>query len=198
VPDRLAVFLDYQNVHLAAWSSFCAPCVPVEAALVHPLALAERILARRRRGGELVAVRAYRGRPNPNRQPTLAAANDAQTAQWERDPRVQVVRRNLNYRQWPARPPQEKGIDVALAVDLIRTAMLAEYDVAVVFSGDTDLLPAIETAFRHTNPSMEIACWVGGRPLWFPELVQQRRYLPYCHFLDVEDFEAARDLAKYR
>jgi hypothetical protein len=172
--------------------------MPARAALIHPLRVAERILARRRRAGELTAVQVYRGRPNPERQPTLAAVNDGQTVAWERDPRVRVVRRNLNYRGWPAQPPQEKGIDVALAVDLIRTAMLEQYDVAVVFSGDTDLLPAIETAFEHTRPNIEIACWVGAQPLWFPEPGRQQRYLPYCHFLDAKDFAAARDHGKYR
>src|SRR5690242_6416723 len=98
--DRVAVFLDYQNVHLAAHEQFCRRGTPVHAALVHPLRAADRILKRRRRGGELTAVHLYRGRPNPEHQPTLAAVNDAQTMEWDRDARVRVVRRNLHYRGW--------------------------------------------------------------------------------------------------
>jgi hypothetical protein len=141
----------------------------------------------------------FRGRPNPNRQPVPAAANDAQTAAWERDPRVTVLRRDLNYRGWPQLPPQEKGVDVALAVDLIENALLDRYDVGVVFSGDTDLLPAIEVAFRRTPPRIEIASWRGARPLWFSEglAASPRRYLPYCHFLDADDFDAVRDRTGY-
>lgn len=77
--------------------------------------------------------------------------------------------------------------------------MLGEYDVAVVFTGDTDLLPAIEMAFRRTQPHIEIACWQGAKPLWFPEELAQvpRRQLPYCHFLNEDDFNAARDTTNY-
>jgi len=84
--------------------------------------------------GDARLVRVFRGRPNPNRQPVPAAANDAQTAAWERDPRVTVQRRDLNYRGWPQLPPQEKGVDVALAVDLIETVdrLLARSPPAVV------------------------------------------------------------------
>jgi len=60
---------------------------------IHPSRLSERILANRRRAGELVAVNVYRGRPVPDYQEAMAAINDAQTAAWERDPRVNVVRR---------------------------------------------------------------------------------------------------------
>lgn len=39
-----------------------------------------------------------------------------------------MIRRQLNYRGWPNMPPQEKGIDVALAVDLIHLAIRRQYD----------------------------------------------------------------------
>ena len=76
-------------------------------------------------------------------------------------------------------------------------AMLQEYDTGIVFSGDTDLLPALETAFDLTSPNIEIACWKGAKPLWSPERLRQKRYLPYCHFLGEEDFDAVRDAEKY-
>ena len=110
-----------------------------------------------------------------------------------------MARRDLNYRGWPDHPPREKGVDVALAINLVESAMLGEYDAAVVFTSDTDLLPAIDMAFRRTQPRIEIACWAGGKPLWFPEALAQepRRYLPYCHFLNEADFQAARDHTDY-
>lgn len=113
---------------------------PRHETLIHPLALAERLIAQRPRPGRLAMVRVFRGRPNPNRHPVPAAANDAQTARWERDPRVTVIR--------PRHPPH-----------------------------------------------VEIARWRGARPLWFPDGLAARppRYLPYCHFLDKDDFEASLD-----
>jgi len=141
----------------------------------------------------------FRGRPNPQHHPTATAANDAQTSGWERDPRVSVTRRDLNYRGWPEHPPREKGVDVALAVDLIESALLDRFDVAVVFSADSDLLPAVEVAFRRTPRRIEIASWTGAKPLWFPEYLAAtpRRFLPYCHFLAETDFEDVRDRGHY-
>jgi hypothetical protein len=75
--------------------------------------------------------------------------------------------------------------------------MLNEYDVAIVFSGDTDLIPAIETAFRRTTPTIEIAAWSSAKPLWFPTEMAAGRRLPWCHFLGEQDFDAVRDQAIY-
>jgi uncharacterized LabA/DUF88 family protein len=40
--------------------------------------------------------------------------------------------------------PQEKGIDVRLAVDLISMAFRGLYDVAVIYSQDQDLAEVVE------------------------------------------------------
>lgn len=135
--QRLAVFLDYQNVHLVAHGLFLPYGSPVESSLVHPVRIAELIASRRQIDCRLTSVRIFRGRPNPERHKRATAANDAQTAAWERDERVRVLRRDLNYRGWPDHPPREKGVDVALAINLVESAMLKEYDAAVVFTGDT-------------------------------------------------------------
>jgi uncharacterized LabA/DUF88 family protein len=199
VAERVALFIDYQNMHFTALGEFCPYGTPPEDALVHPLLIAERIVQKRstKRASALEYVKVYRGRPNPAHHPSMTSANDAQKAAWERDARVTVIRRDLNYRGWPQQPPREKGIDVKLAVDLVQSSMLAEYDVAVVFSGDTDLLPALEMAFHYTAPMTEIACWTGAKPLWFPDQLRVKRYLPYCHFLNAADFQACRDTARY-
>jgi hypothetical protein len=128
-------------------------------------------------------VHVYRGRPDPDHQPLPTAANDAQASQWSRDPRVEVTRRQLNYRNWPNLPPQEKGIDVQLAVDMIRVAFEQKYDALVLFSSDTDLLPAIETVIRLRLGHVEVACWAGFKPLRF-----SRSNLPWCHFLSERDW----------
>jgi hypothetical protein len=106
---------------------------------------------------------------------------------------------------WTYCSPPSSGIGGASSVPggfrgrLIESELLEQYDVAVVFTGDTDLLPALELAFRRTPPRIEIACWQGAEPLWFPEGLsrQPRRLLPYCHFLDRADFDAVRDETDY-
>ena len=180
--ERLALFLDFQNVHLTGhgvYGSGVEPyrCVP------HPSRLADIIASRRRRPSTAVQIRVYRGRPDPNHQPVPAAANDAQASHWCRDPRVRVIRRQLNYRNWPKVPAQEKGIDVALAVDVIHYAYRRQYDALVLFSSDTDLLPALEMVRDVGLGHIEVACWSGFKPLRFPN-----SNLPWCHFLSHQDW----------
>lgn len=43
----------------------------------------------------------------------------------------------------------EKGVDVRLAVDIVSMAQEKKYDVAVVLSSDTDLIPAMQKAISH-------------------------------------------------
>ncbi len=45
----------------------------------------------------------------------------------------------------PGKGIYQKGIDVQLAVDLVTNAYLNNYDIAVLFSGDIDLLESIRT-----------------------------------------------------
>jgi uncharacterized LabA/DUF88 family protein len=67
-----------------------------------------------------------------------------QRTAWERRG-VKVFARPLRYpRKWPSEKALEKGVDVALAVDLVFNAARRYYDVAVVASTDTDLVPALE------------------------------------------------------
>ena len=71
----------------------------------------------------------------------------------------------------------------------------------ILFSVDADLLPALEVAFRDTEPSTEIAAWsaraVAPKPLWFPDYLAHGKRLPYCHFLKEEDWDACRDHTPY-
>lgn len=142
--DRVLVFIDYQNVHGWARRQFLPYGAEPAQGHVFPLKVGELLVSRRKRPSELSEVRVYRGRPNPERQSGAARANDRQTADWQRSSKVHVVRRNLMY---PADYPQsraiEKGIDVAIAVDMIRMGLGREMDVAILFSSDQDLLPAV-------------------------------------------------------
>ena len=143
---RVMVFMDYQNVHFSALEVFHPRGTRRSVGHVDPRRVADTIVANRLASSTLVGVRVYRGRPMPTRQAKAAEANDRQADGWDRDPLVTVVRRPLRYpRGWPQLPAQEKGIDVALAVDFVRLAIEGAYDVGIVFSGDTDLLPAMET-----------------------------------------------------
>jgi hypothetical protein len=182
MPERVAVYLDFQNVHLTGHDLFdrgnaLHRCVP------NPVGIAEMIASRRLRPSEANAIRVYRGQPHPQHDPLQAATNDAQASAWSRDRRVHMIRRQLRYRE--GLPPQEKGIDVALAVDLVHLAFRKQYDAHVVFSGDTDLLPALELVVSLGFGHVEVACWSGAKPLRFAGT-----HRPWCHFLNPDDWDA--------
>jgi hypothetical protein len=187
VTESIAVFIDFQNVHLVGHGLYDGDIEPYRC-VPNPVRLADLIAGRRSRPSAAAAIRVYRGRPDPNHQSTVTAGNDAQAARWIRDQRVQVIRRQLNYRSWPTLPPQEKGIDVAIAVDLMHLAYRRQYNALVLFSGDTDLLPALEVITSLCLGHVEVACWAGAKPLRFPG-----QNLPWCHFLNASDWQAVTE-----
>lgn len=191
--NRVVVFMDYQNVHGWALRQFFPVNAGPAQGHVDPLRLAQLLVKRRKHPSELVGVRVYRGRPAPVHQPGSAAANDRQTADWERSALVAVVRRPLRYpRDWPQSPAQEKGIDVALAVDVVAMGLRKEYDAAIVVSSDTDLMPAIETIYYERLGHIELATWTGARRLRFP-----KTQLPWCHFISEAEFRSVEDVVDY-
>jgi uncharacterized LabA/DUF88 family protein len=196
--ERVAVFLDYENVHRTGHQLYASVGQPKYDTVVDPVKIAEAVLAKRRKVGELTSIRVFRGRPVPEFQAKPASANDLQAAAWVLDSRVQLKRRDLKYdfdsdRKWVS--AREKGIDVALAVSLVEGSLKEQFDLVIVFSCDTDLLPAVELAYRDTAAHIEVACWSGSKPLWFPEGLRMSppRRMPYCHFLSQQDFLDCRD-----
>lgn len=191
------VFIDYQNAHHSAHRLWCKHGEPMEKCVIHPVLLAETVSAMRAPGADLQGVKVYRGRPNPNKQRTMTSANDQQKMHWETDKRCRVIRRPLSYPDDWGQPgcyeeAREKGIDVQLAVDMVRMAIAGEFEVGILFSRDTDLKPALEAIRELKGPHVEVATWEGssrlrldaGKPLW-------------CHKLDEQDFRAVIDRKRY-
>jgi len=196
--DKVGIFLDYENIHRTGHDLFSRTNLKKFESVVNPVTLAETIIRKRERPSILAEIHVFRGRPVPEFEHKAASANDRQASEWLKDSRIQLVRRDLKYevdRKLGRFQAREKGIDVALAIALVESAILGKFESVVVFSSDTDLLPAIELVYKRTKCHLEIACWKGARPLWFPELLQKvpRIYSPYCHFLDAGDFNSCRD-----
>lgn len=107
-----------------------------------------------------------------------------------------MLRRPLRYPYDWGKPgcvekPREKGVDVELAIDLVRLGLTTEYEVAIVFSRDTDLLPAIELVADLPRVHIEVATWDGASSL----RLKYRKL--YCHKLPLADFVASRDPRDY-
>ena len=62
----------------------------------------------------------------------------------------------LIYRNYPAEPPYEKGIDVKIATDLLVHGANGNYDVAILVSGDTDFCDALQ-AVKNAGRIVEVA-----------------------------------------
>ena len=135
---RVAVFVDYQNVYMGARHCFFPGGTDNHVdGQIDPLKLGKCLAGPDR---ELSEVRVYRGLPSSAEDSKGYGAADRQMALWRQSNKVKPLTRPLNYRD--RAHPKEKGIDVMLAVDLAVSMYRGDYDVAILFSADTDLLPA--------------------------------------------------------
>ncbi len=201
MPARVVVFLDYQNVYGSARRAFANLGDPYTAGQVSPPALAEHLTADSPYDRELAEVRVYRGRPESTKQPAAYGANQRQTAAWlASSPKVTVTRRTLRYpHDWPNSPAQEKGIDVALAIDFTVMAVRGEYDVGILMSSDTDLKPALEAvvglAGANAYPRAEVASWSPKSRHASRLAIPQAKL--WCHWVDEAAYNAVADARDY-
>jgi uncharacterized LabA/DUF88 family protein len=197
--DEVHLFVDYQNVHLSIFDSSFAPPLGTQPhqVLVHPGRFGDAVMkVRDGRGldGRLTNVRVYRGSPSQAHQPTMYSYNQAQAAEWSRDPRVTVHSRTLRYpRNWPQDPAKEKGIDVKLGIDLVRCALQDNPGTIILASRDTDLVPALEMARDLGKARLEVVTWKGCSRLRFrpgePTL--------WCTYLEGADYLASKGPRQY-
>ena len=164
---KLVLFIDAQNAYRGARDGFFSNQGPAANGQIDPVKLGKIIEAR---GGpnqtacHLAGVRAYTGRPDPEKDPRTYSAHMKQCAKWEADGAI-VVHRQLRYPpDWPDERAQEKGIDVALAIDFVSMAVDGAYDIGVIMSTDSDLLPALEfTLDRYADVRhVAVAAWSGS------------------------------------
>jgi len=161
---RVAVFIDWQNVYMAARRAFGLERMPVGRGNFSPYRLSQLLAAANGRGhaGRLVRVEVHRGLPS--HQHDLRGYNAArrQAKAWKAEnPRVVMPKlRPLRYRNYPDQPPTEKGVDIALAVGAIEAKLRDHCDVVIVFSHDMDLLPLPEAIARLAGSDhVETASW---------------------------------------
>ena len=202
---RVAVFIDYQNVYHCARLAFGDPendpptfghVLPQRLGLLLKQ-LGEDVDPDR----ELQAVTVYRGEPGAKSHPRLQSAFSRQVAAWRASPLTTVRTRLLRYQptEWSFGKPvrwrgEEKGIDVLIALDVAIGARDDCYDVAVVVSADTDLIPAIEVALR-AGKRVETATWSSKTLRTKPLTVAGWRI--WNHWLDRQRFDYVRDDTNY-
>lgn len=190
--ERVALFIDYQNCYMAARTAFFQPDDPAPRGQVRPRPLGMLLAQRNGVQRVLVGVFVFRGLPSSNRDPKGFGAAERQVARWNSESLVEAWSRPLNYRD-PTRP-QEKGVDVKIAVEMVARAMRDEFDIAVLFSNDTDFIPAIETVMdiKASASACEVATWAptGGvrlNPIQVPGRALRVHRLSRDEYNRVED-----------
>ena len=89
---RVAVLMDYQNIHLTAHGCWAPTGLPIHESLIHPMRFAEQVMLvrsqrqqeERQKRAVLAEVLVYRGLPSNRHQPALYRVNQAQKSEWER------------------------------------------------------------------------------------------------------------------
>lgn len=143
---RTVVFVDGQNLFHAARESFGYPFPNYDAA-----ALAQAVC--HNYGWHLTQVRFYTGIPDPADDAFWHDFWSAKLGVMGRQG-IHIFSRSLRYRNRTVRLPdgtvhtflsgEEKGIDVRIALEVIRMAHHRLYDVALIFSQDQDLSEVAE------------------------------------------------------
>lgn len=156
---RAVAFVDGQNLYHAARQAFGCTYPNYD---VHALVAA----LCRSRVWTVAEVRFYTGVPDAGDNPAWHAFWTAKLAQMGRQG-VQVFSRPLRYRNNRVLLPdgsehtylagEEKGIDVRLALDVIRLAHRNAFDVALIFSQDQDLS---EVAAEIREIAREQSRWI--------------------------------------
>jgi len=194
--DRVVVFIDYQNVYRRARGKFFQPPENHTEGNINPVAFA-KLICKNAPAGERAAerdfeqVRVYVGRPSPDRDPKSYWPHMRQCAAWEKAGSL-VFPRPLRYPlSWPTRDAEEKGIDVSLAVDFVGMAVDNLFDIGVIASVDTDLMPAIGYVHKRQERKIEVTAWHDGTDQGF------RLKGVWCHRLARTDYESVADYTDY-
>lgn len=182
----MLVLIDYENIRFTPRHAFGTDKVDFS-----PLLFSELIVARRKMPSFLLRTHVYRGMPDPNFDGERSSRDMSRINKWTADHRVVAITRPLQY-VWRngTRTRFEKGIDVSLAIDLIRHAHSDVDADVVVASRDSDLNPALE-AFVEADRMRRRIEVVSAHGLERLRLWNSNK--PWCHYLSREDFEAIRD-----
>lgn len=195
---RVAVFIDHQNTYMRARECFFHEGDPHILGQYKPLLLGKALCPDSDPDRVLTHVRVYCGMPSNEKDRKGYSARRRQITMWSGDaPTVQTFARPLRYPpNYPSESAQEKGVDVALAVDCVRMAVKGEYDVGILVSEDTDLRPVLEAILDlDRGPTIEVASWqpLYERPRF---LTIPDRYVK-VHLLDRRTYDAVADQKDY-
>jgi len=145
--ERVVVFIDGSNFYHALKSDFGDAKIDFEK-------LVGKLVGARR----LVRIYYYNAPVNQTREPDRAKAQQRFFDQIQRVPYLTLKLGRLEPR---GAVQIEKGVDIVIAVDLIKYAHSDTYDTAILISGDSDFVPAV-IAVQDLGKHVEMACAHSG------------------------------------
>jgi len=182
--EDVVVFVDYENIRQSLNGKFGQRDGEFD-----PNRLARILIERRNRESRLKELRIYRGIPDRVLERDKHRKDQRQRKKWLREPGVLFVGRPLKYARG-SRRGREKGIDTALAIDVIVHPFRHRADCVIICSRDSDLELILEFLLDGPLRPMRVEV-VGIHGLSRLKLRGTER--PWCHYLSREDFEAIRD-----
>jgi len=194
--QRVVVFLDEKNLYKGARRAFFDRPDHHTRGQFNPVDLGKLICSRLPHGveekRELREVRLYTGTPGSTYEPKSYGAHMKQRLAWEAAGAT-VLSRPLRYLKGVP-PGEQKGVDVALAVDFVTMAVDGEFDVGVIFSTDTDLKPALEFVVGKGSPRAEVACWWSDTAQSYLSI---KGLMIWSHRLVIADYKSVCDHTDY-
>jgi uncharacterized LabA/DUF88 family protein len=199
-PVRAMGFIDGQNLFQHAKAAFGHIHPNYDPVALHRAVCLEL-------GWEPTLVRFYTGIPSHSDN-EMWAGYWAKRILFMKNRGVHVTTRRLRYRDKPAfdengnrttvRVPQEKGIDVRLALDIVSTARKRQWDACVIFSQDQDLaevVAEIGDIAREQSRTLRIACAFPSGPA-----ASSKRGIDRTQWfrMDQAFYDACLDPADYR
>ena len=107
---------------------------------------------------------------------------------------IKVIARPLRY--LPEQKPQQKGVDVQLAIDFIMFAIDRNHDVGILVSADTDLSPALELVkTRCKNKCNAEVVGIDGGDNKHKRSLYSRD--THCYWINKTDYYQIADLTSY-
>jgi uncharacterized LabA/DUF88 family protein len=194
---RVAVYIDSMNCYNHAREAFHQPTDPSRYGELRPRAFAEMLVEKGDAGDSLVHIGTYRGQPDSRKDPKTAAAFMRQRQAWIDDcgPVLRARSRPMRYLAWrPLSEAEEKGVDVQFAIDAMTMGLLGDYDLAILATCDTDLLPVVEglqiLKEKSGTPDVAVIGWAGtSQHLEIPNVP--------IRWIGRRDYEVVRDRTDY-
>lgn len=143
--DRVMIFIDGSNLYHSLKGFFKRTDLDMGK-------FSQKLLEKRR----LVRIYYYNAEVGRKEEPERYKDQQKFFASVNAVPYLELRLGHLVYNNWPGSPPYEKGVDIQLATDMITHSYKNNYEVAILVTGDSDYVGALQ-AVKDNGKNVEVA-----------------------------------------